>query len=112
MSTKINRLESSLLKEISYILATEIKDEKIKHVTITAVKITKDLSLAKIYVSILDETKKDETIESLNKAKGFIRTRLHEKIEIRQIPKLEFIYDESISYGVKIENIIKDINQI
>ena len=60
---------------------------------------------------MFDESKKDKCLHDLNAAKGFIKTELAKrKLEIRKIPDLRFIYDESISYGKKIENIIKEIN--
>ncbi len=111
MSLKINRLESTLVKEISYILANEVKDKSINFVTVTATKINNDFSLAKIYITVLEESKKEETILALNKAKGFIRTKLHERIDIRQVPELIFVYDDSIAYGNKIENIIDKLNK-
>lgn len=98
-----------LLEEISYILATEIKDMDIKFVTITGVNTTNDLSFAKVYFTTLKE--KEKTLNALNNASGFIRKVLADKIEIRHIPELTFIYDESIEYGKKIEKIIEKIKE-
>lgn len=111
MSIKIERIESSLIKEISYILATEIKDKEIKFVTITDVKVTNDLSFAKVYFTVLDNSKIESTTLSLKNAAGFIRKVLAERVDIRHIPELQFIYDESIEYGKKIENIIESIHE-
>lgn len=111
MSIKIERINSQMVKEISYILATEIKDNDIKFVTITAVKVTNDLSFAKVYFTVLDDTKRTSTIEALKNAAGFIRKELAERLEIRHIPELEFVYDESIEYGKKIETIIENIHE-
>lgn len=110
MGFKIDRIASSFVKEISYILATEIRDEDIKFVTITDCKVTNDLSFAKVYVTVLDETKKESTLKALNDAAGFIRRTLADRVEIRHIPELQFVYDESIEYGKKIEDIIEDIH--
>lgn len=111
MSIKIERIGSQMVKEISYILATEVKNQDIRFVTITDVKVTNDLSFAKVYFTILNEEKKKETLESLNNASGFIRKMLADRLEIRHIPELEFIYDESIEYGKKIEHIIEQIHE-
>lgn len=111
MSVKIERIESSMVKELSYLLATETKNPDIKFVTVTAAKVTNDLSFAKIYITVLDETKKDSTLNALNSAKGFLRSKLCDRIDIRHMPELEFIYDESIAYGKKIENIIEKIHE-
>lgn len=109
MSIKINRIESMLVKEISYVLANEVKDNDIKFVTVTAVKVTNDLSFAKVYVMVLDMNKKDTTMKALNDAAGFIRSELFDRVDIRHIPELTFVYDESIEYGKKIEDKLKEI---
>ena len=111
MSIKIDRIASNLVKEISYILANEVKDQDIKFVTVTDCHVTNDLSYAKVYYTILDDSKKDSTKKALKNAAGFIRKELMERVEIRYVPELEFIYDESIEYGKKIENIIEEIHK-
>ena len=109
MSIKINRIESILLKEISYILANEVKDKDINFVTVTAVDVTNDLSYAKVYVTVLDDEKREITMNALNDAKGFIRSQLFDRVDMRNVPELTFVYDESIEYGKNIENIIEEI---
>ena len=112
MSLKTDRIASLLMKEISEILQNEVYDEDIKFVTITAIKLDTDLSLAQIYCTVFDKDKKDKCIHDLNSAKGFIKSELvKRKLEIRRIPDLRFIYDESIDYGNKIEKIIKEMNE-
>lgn len=111
MSVKIDRLNSIFIKEISYILANEIKDKDIKFVTITDCKITNDLSFAKVYFTVLDDTKIKETTEALKSASAFIRKELSQRVEVRHTPELTFVYDESIAYGKKIENIIEKIHE-
>ena len=110
MGFKIDRIASSFVKEISYILATEIRDKDIQFVTITDCKVTNDLSFAKVYFTVLDENKKDSTLKALEDATGFIRKILADRVDIRHIPELQFVYDESIEYGKRIENIIDDIH--
>jgi ribosome-binding factor A len=108
---KIERLNHAFQEEISMIIMTEIKDEDIKFVTITGVDTTSDLSYAKVYFTVLDETKKETTLEALNGAASFIRSKLAERVEIRHTPELKFIYDTSIEYGNHIEEIIDSINK-
>ncbi len=112
MSIKTERLANVLAKEISQILMLEIKDEDIKFVTITHIDLSTDLSYAKVYCTVLDDEKKDKCIHDLNGAKGFIKSELiKRKIEMRKIPDLTFIYDDSIEYGNKIEKIIENIHK-
>ena len=110
MSIKTQRIASNIVKEISYILAYEVKDNDIKFVTVTDCKLTTDLSYGKIYVTVLDNNKKETTLKALKDASGFIRKELAERIDIRHIPELEFVYDESIEYGKKIEDLIEKIH--
>lgn len=111
MSIKIDRIGSNLVKEISYILMSEIKDNDIKFVTITDCKVSSDLSYAKVYYTVLNDDKKEETAKALKNARGFIRSKLFDRVELRNVPELEFIYDESIAYGKKIEKIIEEIHE-
>lgn len=110
MSLKTERIASNLVKEISYILATKIKDRDIRFVTVTDCKVTTDLSFAKVYVTVLDDRKKEETLKALKNASGYIRRELAERVDIRHIPELQFVFDESIEYGNKIEHIIEQIH--
>ena len=110
MSVKIERLNDQFQKEISIILQTEVKDQDIKFVTITGCEITNDLSFCKVYFTLLDDTKRESTLEALKGASSFIRSLLSQRIEIRHTPELRFYYDESIDYGNKIEKIIEKIN--
>lgn len=111
MSIKIERISDMLVEQISYILKTEVKDTNIQFVTITECKVSNDLSYAKVYFTVLDENKKKETLKALKNAKGFIRSKLYDRVDIRHIPELEFVYDESIAYGKNIEKIIEEIHE-
>ncbi len=111
MSIKIERIASEMIKQLSYILATEIKDDDIKFVTVTDCKVSNDLSFAKVYVTVFDVNKIQSTIKALNNASGFIRRELASRIDIRHIPELTFVYDESIEYGKKIEDKILEIHE-
>lgn len=111
MSLKIERINSIFVKEISYILANEIKDKDIKFVTITACDVTNDLSFAKVYYTTLDDNRKKEVQKALNNASSFIRKKLCERVDIRHTPELTFVFDESIEYGKKIEDIIEKIHE-
>lgn len=110
MSIKIERLNSTFVKEISYILQNEIKDDNIKFVTVTGCEITSDLSYAKVFVTVFDKEKKDITMKALEKAKSFIRGELSKRVEIRHTPELRFVFDDSIEYGEKIDKIIENLH--
>ena len=109
MSVKIDRLNNAFVEKISEIIHEEVKDKDVKMVTITDAKITNDLSFAKIYFTTMDDDR-NKVINALNKASSFIRTKLCDKVDIRKMPEITFVYDESIEYGKKIEDIIERIN--
>lgn len=109
MSVKIDRLNNSFVECISEIIHDDIKDKDVKMVTITDARVTNDLSFAKIFFTTMDDDRK-KVLDALNKASGFIRSRLCDKIQIRKMPEITFVYDESIEYGKKIEDIIERIN--
>ncbi len=110
-SVKIKRIESNMVKCISDILANEANDSLLKTITITGAKVSNDLSYAKIYFTSLVKMATEALEKELNEAAGYIRTELAQVIELRHTPKLEFVYDNSIAYGNRIERIIKEIHE-
>lgn len=111
MNLKGERVASSMLKELSNIFLTEVKDEDLKNVTLTFATVTNDLSFAKIYFTTLDDDKKDKVLKDINNASGYFRSELAKRLEIRHIPEIRFVYDESIEYGRKIEEVLKRVNE-
>ena len=111
MSIKLERLGNIFVEAISNVIHEEVKDDDINFVTITAVDISSDLSYAKVYFTNLIDADREKVTKALNRASGFIRGKLFDMVEIRKMPELTFVYDESIEYGNKIEKIINDINK-
>ncbi len=110
MNLKGERAASDIQREVSKILLTEARDEDLKNVTITFVKVTDDLSFAKIYFTTLNDNKKEKVLKDINNAAGFFRSLLADRLDIRHIPELKFVYDDSIEYAKKMEKIINDLN--
>ena len=108
MSIKIDRLNNMFVEEISKIIHEEIKNKDVGFVTITDARITNDLSFAKVYITTLDNDR-EKVLNALNKSSGFVRSLCY-RIKIRKMPEIHFVYDESIEYGKKIEDIIERIN--
>ena len=108
---KIDRIASDILKYLSNIIYTETNDELLKTITITDVDLSKDLSYAKVYFTSISDMEHKEIEKEVNEASPFLRGCLAKVIEIRNIPELKFVYDESIAYGNKIEKIITDLHK-
>lgn len=105
------RVGELIHKHISEILSRGLKDPRVGFVTITAVDVSTDLRYAKVYYTVIgsDKEKADSRI-GLEKATPYIRRQLASKLTIRHTPELTFVYDESIEYGVRIDSILKEIN--
>lgn len=109
---RAKRIASSLQREISDIIANELRGYDFKMVTVTGLQLANDLSCAKIYITSLFDQNKEQIISDLTKAKGAIKAELaRRKFEIRVLPDLQFLYDESLAYADNIERIIKKINE-
>lgn len=103
-----DRIASILNREISDIIEHEIKDPRLGFVTITTVDVSIDLKTAIVYFSSLDN--KTEGLETLNRAKGYIRSSLAHRIRMKFIPNLEFKIDNSFEYGKKIDALLEEIS--
>lgn len=106
---KIERINHAVQEELMSILFKEAKDELLKNVTITGCEVSSDLGYCKVYVTVLNETEKNETLKALNEAKGFLRGELSKRIDIRHTPELTFIYDDSIAYGSRIDEVLEKL---
>ncbi|TSB46448.1 30S ribosome-binding factor RbfA [Alkalicoccobacillus porphyridii] len=109
---RANKLAEQIKKEVSDILLREIKDPRVKFVTVTGVDVTGDLQQAKAFITVLgSDEEKEASLRGLNKAKGFIRSEIGKRIRLRKTPELEFEFDESIAYGNRIETLLSDLNR-
>ena len=103
MPSRVDKLDSLFQKEISNIIMTELDMKKIGFCTVSDVKITVDLSLARVYVSFLG---KNYSIQELRKQKGFIRKELSHRLSMRKMPDLEFVLDDTLEKAQRIEDIL------
>lgn len=112
MATRVDRLNEELQKAISEVLTTQIKDPRLQKLcTVTRVQATPDLKLAKVFISIYDdEAGIREAMRSLKNAAGFIGARTGELVQLRRIPQLTFVRDDSIAEGVRISALIDRVN--
>ena len=111
MSLKTQKLGSLFTKEISRIILEEVKNPKIKFVTITGCEITNDLSFAKVSFLVLNREDKEEVEKALNSAANFIEIALSKCIDIRKMLQISFHYDNSVEYGENIERKIQELKE-
>ena len=107
----MNRIDEEVKRALSDIIRSDVKDDRLSEVvSVTRVEITSDLKFAKVYVSVYDTDKKRQaSVDALNHGASFIRTRLAKAVDIRRVPELNFILDDSIEYSIKIAKILDDV---
>jgi ribosome-binding factor A len=101
------RLGAQLMRTLSELLRFEVKDPRLQHVSLTTVDLSRDLSIAKVYFSLLSpDDSVEDALRGLQKASGFLRGRLGSAIKVRHVPELRFVHDDSIEHGMKISELI------
>jgi ribosome-binding factor A len=109
---RVGRVGEQIKKELSQIVQSELKDPRIGFLTVTGVEVTNDLSLAKVYLSVMGtDEQKEATLKALASGTGYIRSELSKRIRLRKIPDLQFKFDTSIDYGSRIENLLSQLNR-
>ena len=111
-SIKNTRINGEVLKELSNIIRSEIKDPRINPMTsVVSVEVAPDLKTCKAYISVLgDEKAQQDTIAGLKSAEGYIRRELAHTVNLRNTPEIRFILDQSIEYGVRMSRLIDEVN--
>lgn len=106
------RVADQIQKDLSEILAFELKDPRVGLITITEVQVTPDYAYAKVFFTTLndDESAVNETLLGLQKASGFIRNQLSKRLHIHTLPQLRFEYDNTIARGMALSDLIDRAN--
>ncbi len=110
---RVRRVAEQIKKDIGEIINYETKDPGVANLTsVTDVSLSKDFRHASVYVSIYgSEAEKEETLQALNRAAGFIRSEIGKRIRLRHTPEINFRLDNSIEYGAYIEKVIKSLKE-
>ncbi len=108
---RVRRVAELIKKEISMIIRSQIKDPRVAGLTsVTGVDLSRDLRYASVYISIYGSNEdKEETMEALRRATGFIRGEVGRRVRLRYTPELNFHLDSSIEYGAHIDSVIKSL---
>ena len=108
---RMERVNEHLKREIGDIILKEIQDPRLSFITIVSVETSRDLRQAKVYYSFLGKKEQLNSVKAgLERARGFIRKLIGQRLTIRYTPELVFIYDQSIEYGDRIEQALKEIH--
>jgi ribosome-binding factor A len=110
MSTRPARIGDQIRSELAQMLARDVHDPGVGFLTLTDVRVTPDLQIARVYYTTLgDEKAQRESARALQRAAPFLRRQLGQRIRLRRVPELEFFYDESIARHDRIERILQDL---
>jgi len=120
------RVGELIQRELATLLARDVKDPRLAMVSITAVDVTRDMGLARVFYTVIEtsvnktqvtdnnnstlsEDTKERVKQGLIKASGFLRYELGQRIQLRIVPRLEFRYDESVIHGAQLTRLIDDV---
>ena len=128
ISTRAQKVGDQIQRELASLIQLELNDPRVGMVSITGVEISNDFGSAKVYVTVLntlsdnsdvnsstlsapgdlDRLEIEENIKALSKAAGFLRSKLSKRLEIRTVPKLRFLHDNSIKHGQQLSDLIDE----
>jgi ribosome-binding factor A len=110
LSHRVERIAEQIREELSQMLATEVSDPRIGLVTITRVKVTGDLSLARAYWTIIgDRAERDRTGKALARAAPYVRHLLSGRMSLRRVPEVQFLFDEATAAQERVEEILAEL---
>lgn len=109
---RVRKVQEFIKQEVGKMLLHDIKDPRLGFTTVTDVKVTGDLREATVYVSLFgNEKEKRDSLNVLNKAKGYIRKEVGQRLNIYYAPEISFEEDCSLEYGMKIEKLLNKIHE-
>ena len=106
---RIDRISEEVRRELDAIIREELNDPRIDGTwSLTRAEVTGDLRYAKVYVSVLEDDRREKLLEALKNAKGYLRRALGKRMIIRSAPELIFVDDRNIAYGVHIAKVLAE----
>jgi len=103
------RVADQIQRELAQLIRTEVKDPRVKLVTLTDVEVSVDLSHAKVFFTVLgDNAEAAACLEGLTHAASFLRSQLSHRLAMRYVPELHFVHDESVERGIRLTHLIEE----
>jgi len=100
------RVAGQLRRDLAKLIQQEIKDPEVGFVSLSDVEVTRDLSHAKVFITVFDPEKATTSIKALRRASAFLRRRLGQELRLRHVPELHFMHDDSVEQGSHIDELI------
>jgi len=109
-SRRISRLNEQLKREISHLLRTQVHDPRVVGITVTDVKVSPDLTVARVWIYVSgDEERRETALAGMGAAGPFIRRQLGAILRVRRIPELEFQEDRTLERALRIEALLREV---
>jgi ribosome-binding factor A len=105
------RVADQIRREVSEILMRRLKDPRLGFLTVVDVKLSDDLRLARVYVSVMRPEERAESMQALKEAQGFVRTELARRLRIKVIPQVEFLLDTTMEQASRIEELLRKLRE-
>ena len=106
---RIDRLNAQLKRELSGLIRTRLGDPRVASATVTNVRVTSDLSLARVFIRTLGSEDREETLQGLEAAGPYLRRMLGAELKIRRVPELRFEFDETLDRALRIERLLEEV---
>lgn len=105
---RARRVADQIQRELPELIRQEVKDPRVGMLTITEVEVNRDMEFAKVYFTTLGgQAEHDACLEGLKRASGFLRSQLSQRMQLRVVPKLTFVYDTSVEHGIQLSQLIE-----
>jgi ribosome-binding factor A len=109
---RMRRVNKAVREVVSAHIAEDLKDPRIGFVTVTGVETSVDLRSARVFVSVLGESaEREAALEGLASASGYLQQRVGEELRMKRTPTLAFVHDDSIDTGMRITELISDLDR-
>jgi ribosome-binding factor A len=106
---RVERLNAQLKRELSALIRTRLGDPRVASITVTDVRVTSDLSLARVFVRTLGSSDHEEALQGLAAAAPYLRRMLGAELQIRRVPELRFEFDETLDHALRIEQLLGEV---
>ena len=105
-SGRPQKLGDLIQREVSNLIRLEVRDPRVGMITITSVDVSPDMTHAKIFFTVLEKDKLQDTLQGLKRSAGFLRAQLAKRVQMYTTPELRFVYDESVERGDRLSRLI------
>jgi ribosome-binding factor A len=106
--SRAERVAGEMRRELAKLIQREVEDPAVGFVSVSDVEVSRDISHARVFVTVFEADKAKASIDALNKAAGFLRGRLGQEMRLRSVPELHFRHDASVETGQRMDRLIEE----